>query len=344
MAQPDFAGHYWLLEGGVPVGPFSPEAIRQRLGSGDLSPDSLVCAVGGSAWSPARSVTAISAETCPAPPALPGDPVSTATTAAPTEAGGQITTAVSPAPPREEPARPALVNPPKRLSVPRPSRDTVNLVVGAVILAIVGYALYSFFRELTPREVCERLHAANSVDQGKAYCTPRMLEAARAMERALAGQPDDGGATELTYEQAAPTHVGGYFVGVRMITRDEYGRPVEAEGVYHLIRQGTWKVDDLLLLAYDRQRFEQPVSLALNYREIFGAAGTPISPGGSGAVGKEAASWWDNPNHQKYASNTITRFLAGPGGKAAAVAVIALGAGLVSLVSRRKPVTNAKTT
>jgi len=179
-------------------------------------------------------------------------------------------------------------------------------MAAAVALVAIAYFAYSLFRPLTPREVCERLEATESFAKAREYLTARFAPAVQAM-MAL---PDTGGdgSTQLTDDYPAPVHVGGCFVGVRMVFRDDSGRPEEIEGVYHLVRGDCgWHVDDLLILAGDGVRLEQPVSLALNYRLLLGTsdaaavATIKLPTPASNNTTRAATSWWDQRSNRSLA-------------------------------------------
>jgi hypothetical protein len=299
MGTPEGTARFWLLVAGIPAGPFTAEELLGRLGRGEVTPECLVCPIGGAAWEPVKHWAELGG--IPPPPAAPGP-------------AGAI---------------PAVVGGGDRARL-------VKSLVGALVLVALAYLTYSLCRGLTPREVCERFEAAHTLEQARGLVTPRLLPAVQA----LMAQPDPGEElpTLLTYEHPAPAHVGGYFVGVRTVIRDERGWPADVEGVYHVVKQGSWKVDDMLIVGVDGRRFEQPVSVAMQYRELLGLAPQQAGalPRAATPVAKEAASWWDKPSNRTAAGMASFKFMQGSGGKWLAGLMVVLGGAVLGTTGRKK--------
>jgi hypothetical protein len=131
-------------------------------------------------------------------------------------------------------------------------------------VALVGVLLYSWFRPLTPREVCERLDEAKSLKEAFRYMTLKLRPAFEAMEKD--GGIDEGSPSEYTREGEAPAGLAGYLVGVRThFYSPEEKRKVQIDGVFHLVDSDGWKVEDLYFCGLDHQSGTHVLSMARDY-------------------------------------------------------------------------------
>jgi hypothetical protein len=161
----------------------------------------------------------------------------------------------------------------------------------------------------------------------------------------LYAQPDAGSDSDdaaITGDGPAPPDIGGHFVGLVMnLFMPEVGRRVRVEMVVHLVERDWWKVNDLSFLTFDGRVIDPPVSLAANYRELFGLApprplpvkGDPFAKGGAPPAGSPPAKAWYETNRGAFlAGKGVLGFLKAGGVKTVGLAILPVGGGLYALV------------
>ena len=119
---------------------------------------------------------------------------------------------------------------------------------------------------LEPREVCNRFIKASSERELKKYATANM----RPVIDALSKLPDEGRTVEyeLTDEGDAPSEVGGYLVGFRMVVSSRQERDVD-DGCFHLVRyDGPWKIEEMYLTAINGEKSEPWVAVSKKCQQL----------------------------------------------------------------------------
>ncbi len=230
-----------------------------------------------------------------------------------------------PVPPQKPPARRAA------------SGGFLNVVALLLVLAGGGWLASYALRPLTPREVCEHFNEAKTPAEAKKYCTLNLQPAVDALLRQKSSDSDEP--FEFTQESQAPPDVGGYYVGFRGQTCiPEQHRRVQVDGVIHLIKAETWKVEDRYFLSVDRQPLPQPISLASDYALMLedqtGATPPTPAPRSSQAAAAQtkAKSWYDDPTVRQNTARTIGGWLSSGGGKVIWAALAAIGLGLLRFI------------
>jgi hypothetical protein len=139
---------------------------------------------------------------------------------------------------------------------------------------------------------------------------------------------------DLTDEGPAPAEIGGYVVGCRMYWKDKDDSHT-MEGFFHLVdNDGTWKIEDLYFTSFDNQAAPEPISLAVNYREMFANPEEVVSSDGNGS-GTSPASPLDELSSQteRVARHSVYKILRS-NGKAILVAVGAMLLAVLSAIGK----------
>jgi len=236
---------YWILVGEIPTGPFTSSEILAQIQSGKCQWITMSCVVGGAMWLPLNQVLPHAPLAALAVEQSPADN---------TAAHGTTSQAIP---------------------TPRSNSSHLTLLVVIVGLGLVAYWLYStFFAEvsLSPQQVCQAFNFAKSPQEAKNYATPNMYAALGVLF--IQTDDSDDGSFELTAEQPAPSQIGGDYVGFQVHLKAEKS-PIVMHGVFHLLNQSGWKVNDMIFISINDQSIDPPISVAREY-EFFRDPQHPI--------------------------------------------------------------------
>jgi len=334
-------GHYWLLIGSAPSGPFTVEQVHAKLTAREITWEILACPLGGTAWLPLARTLGLGPPQAPAS-IRPVTPVPTAAVTAnpnremkalPANASGAEVSS-----PREAQRieTPQEVGSSLGSKTPAHTPNWAGVAVTLVVLAFLGWLGYEWLRPLTPREVCERLDKVHTAKEACRYCTLNFQPAIEAMYRQHTPDSADD-KYEYTQEGEAPPGIGGYFVGIRgQFHVPEERRRVQVDGVIHLIKSDGWKIEDMYFLSVDRQLLPEPISMASNYHLFFDQppgsdpiVQSAITPGPAKTAPTQAKAWYDNRVVQGTVSRGIYAFLSSGGGKALGAFLLVVLVGII---------------
>ena len=252
---------YWILASETPIGPFSSSEILAQIQSGKCQWTTMACMVGGATWQPLNQVFSHAPLAALAVEPSPADvhtPIATTTSKAIPAAGS--------------------------------NSSRLALVLGIVVFGSVAYWLYSSFFavSLSPQQVCHAFNFAKSPQEAKNYATPNMY----ACLGVLFTQADDSddGSFELSVEQPAPSQIGGVYVGFQVNVKAE-NPPVVMYGVFHLLNQSGWKVNDMILISFNGQSIDPPISAALEYEFFRDPQHTVVTDRQSTDAKMQAQQW-----------------------------------------------------
>ncbi len=129
----------------------------------------------------------------------------------------------------------------------------------------------------------------------------------------LVGLPKENGLRgfEMTEDEPAPPEMGGgYLVGMRgwLVWS---GRRIQVYAMYHLLRRNEqWRVEEIYILALDRQPVERQIALSTDYDLLKHPTGSPPArPSeqfGKQGMAKVAPASFPNPINPAPASSTST--------------------------------------
>lgn len=151
---------------------------------------------------------------------------------------------------------------------------------------------------MTPPQVCQALFASKNVTEARKYITPNL----NALFDMLAQQgeigTDNSEKLELSSEQAAPLQAGGgYYVAYRIHYR-EAGVLTTFDGVFHVVDQSGYKVNDWYVFSHNGQAIEPPLSLAREY-EFFRDPQNPAVANRQMTDAKKQAQQWHARNNNQ---------------------------------------------
>ncbi len=342
---------YWLVDGNAPNGPFDVAQLHAKPIAGEITWQTLACPVGGSAWVPLINVPGLGPTIVPPTDAIQASlPVSTkairepvlATLPAGTSGGtspGRSPPDVSPADPLTS-SSPAQSSPGSPLNPQAPRRWPQVLFAVAGVLIVV-WLMYSWFRPLSPREVCDRFGQAKTLKEMSQYTTLNLLPALTEMSKQQTPETDDP--FELTQEGEAPAEVGGYLIGCRwQIYIPEERRRIQFDGVIHLIRSGGWKIEDIYILAMDRHPLELPFSMAANYQLLLEQSKEVVMKPTKEKPASTSAKTWNEQRHTATAIRVIGAVVNSKAAKTIGVVLAGIclafsrfGAGVLALFTSR---------
>lgn len=276
---------YWILTGGVPLGPFEAAEIQAKLAASEFTTAAKACRVGGEAWGPITELLTVASR---------GDDDAVVT--APSESDYR-SAIESPSPPVGDSA--------SKTSSPVKFTYRKEMRIAAVVLAACGaiWLIAWWLTPLTPRQVAERFAAAETAEEMLKYTTLNLHPAIRSLPLS-ADSSDPADRFELTQDRPAPPDIGGHYVGSRFQVRDtETKQLFQFEGVFHLIETDGWKIEDFYVNGLHGEVLETPISMARDYPKLSVAQPPKAkSPGpaekrlqgeiiAEGLFGKRFANW-----------------------------------------------------
>ena len=269
MLTLDQVDQFWLLTGEVPTGPFTVAQIHAELAAGRATWQTSACLVGGNSWQPLIQTPGLG-------------PVAD-------EKVLEDLVVVTPSPSENQSDVPAITSEPAPTTAP-PATDPneqlimiaiwfIAIVLGIGLLSGAGYGLYEWLRPLTPTEVCQRMHDAETVTlKPREYVTARMWPF---MDDVLTDSSEDTDSEVdipveilndefvLTNEDDGPDNskrVG--FRGSSFV--EEAGRRVDMEGYLKVVEYDgwiCWKVDDIIITGVDGASLPSPLSSIDEYNQ-----------------------------------------------------------------------------
>ena len=296
---------YWLMPGDTRLGPHPAEEILQQIQAGSCTWVTKASLVGSQSWVPLNQLLTLA-------------PVA-----------------------QVAPAHAPVGTPPKPTHAPGWSPVEKSILLGVVLIAC-WCAWYFFFNDtsssrLSPqRDVCQKLVDTKNVNEAMKLVTPNMYSATQAVYALPDTSPTDDKLELLDEEPALPQHGGGYYIGYKMHIRDNQQTSV-LEGVFHVVNQSGWKVNDWFICKGNGQNVEPPISMAREYMYF-------IDPQNANQVQRtntdskqKVKQWYDDKNVVRAGGY----FLGRPGvGKGIVLVIGAIAMGIYGLFSQRSSTTN----
>jgi hypothetical protein len=241
---PPAANQFWLLTGEVPTGPFTIAQIHAMLASGKATWQTSASPLGEGTWRPILQIPGIG----------PGTET--------TDRSEPVSSPRAPiAVPRPE-TPPAYPSPaPSVTPATSPGVEAAVGFAAVVVLGLLGWLAYEWFRPLTATEVCKKLDTIQTPSEAKKYVTPRMYAVIETM-LADSAPSDPNDTFEWTHEVDGPLpntkRVG--FRGSWYVP--EAGKRVNVQGYCKVVMSDGWKVDDIMFTQVEGATPPVPISMA----------------------------------------------------------------------------------
>jgi len=271
MQHPDSI-KYWLLINNVPQGPFSALDLHAKLKTGEINWDSMVCQVGQPIWLAMRSTPSLVPQAQHSEPSPPVPVVATPTTQWPGQGKLQ-----------------------ELLKKPELKKYVLYGLAAALVMGVIWYFIPS---PQSPVESCYRFFAAKDIIELRAISTPNLHPIFNAM---FQGPVHNLGQNFRFIDQSpAPSRFQGHFVSFYFEDADDQQRPVSMEGIFHLLNQGGWKIEDIYLTSLNNRVLDKPISMAHEYWPYIGKEVPSYSKMKQNIFsGNEILKWQSDPRYRE---------------------------------------------
>jgi len=270
--QPSDPMQYWLLVNNLPQGPFSALDLHAKLQAGEINWDSMVCQVGQPSWLAVRLTPSLVPQAQHSEPSVP--------------------IPVAPSQATQWPGQGKLQELLKK------SEAKKYLIFGVAAVLVLGVIWYFIPGSQSPVEPCYRYFAAKDIVELRSISTPNLHPIFNAM---FQGSVHNLGQNLRFIDQSpAPAKFLGHFVSFYFEDVDDNQRPVAIEGIFHLLDQGTWKIDDIYITSMNNRVLDKPLSMAHEYWPLIGKE-VPITSKMKQTIffGNEILKWQSDPRYRE---------------------------------------------
>jgi len=270
--QPSDPFQYWLLVNNVPQGPFSALDLHAKLLAGEINWDFMVCQVGQPTWQAMRFTPSL------------------------------VPQAQHPEPSSPAPVAASLKSPfagyPQLLSFVKNPELKKYVLFGLAIALVAGVIWYFIPASQIPVEPCYRYFAAKDIVELRSISTPNLHPIFNAM---FQGPVHNLGQNHRFIDQSpAPGKFLGHFVSFYFEDLDDNQRTVAIEGIFHLVDQGSWKIEDIYLTSMNNRVLDKPLSMAHEYWPLIGKEVPSLSKMKQTIFsGNEILKWQSDPRYRE---------------------------------------------
>lgn len=269
------AKQFWLLQDSTPTGPFPVQELHSKLANSEITWDAMVCEVGQAQWLPMKATPTL----VPQATAVPDTSIQPSKNA---ETGSSTDAAQA------------------------PSKQEANWwyeqrYVAAFIAIVIGALfLWTYFspKQVSHVEACYRYFAGKNIIELRDATTSNMHPI---MNEMFKGPVNNLGNNLRFIDQSpAPSGYFGHFVSFYFDDVDEQQQVLSIEGVFHVIDQGGWKVNDIYLVSLNNRMLDKPISMAHEYWPLIGKE-TPSNSKMKATIfkGNEVMKWYQDPTERE---------------------------------------------
>ncbi|MFT3883344.1 MAG: DUF4339 domain-containing protein [Gemmatales bacterium] len=307
--QPSDSLQYWLLVNNVPQGPFSALDLHAKLKTGEINWDSMICQVGQPNWQAMRFTPSLVPQAQHSEPSSP-----------------------TPVAPNTRPLWSGYPQLQKYLKNPELKK---YVLFGLAIALVAGVIWYFIPASQSPVEPCYRYFAAKDIVELRSISTPNLHPIFNAM---FQGPVHNLGQNLRFIDQSpAPAKFMGHFVGFYFEDVDDNQRTVAIEGVFHLLDQGSWKIEDIYLTSMNNRVLDKPMSMAHDYWPLIGKE-VPSHSKMKQTIfsGNEILKWQSDPRYREELRKSQSSAARATGRGWAAVVIFVVGFLATVFLKKRK--------
>lgn len=311
LMQSSDSVQYWLLVNNVPQGPFSALDLHAKLKSGEINWDSMVCQVGQPTWQPMQSTPSLVPQAQHSEPSPTVPVVASSTT--------------------QWPGQSKLL---ALLKNPELKKYVLYGLATALVLGLIWYFIPS---PQSPVEPCYRFFAAKDIIDLRAVSTPNLHPIFNAMYQ---GPVHNLGQNLRFIDQSpAPSRFQGHFVSFYFEDVDDQQQPVSMEGIFHLLDQGGWKIEDIYLTTMNNRVLDKPISMAHEYWPYIGKEVPSYSKMKQTIFsGNELLKWQGDPRYREELRKSQSSVARITGRGCVFVVFLVVGFLVTSLMKRKRTI------